>query len=118
MVNCMMTGYEKLRVPDQNLIHPFFIEVNWSKSKKVNECKVLRITFPNGDTAFVKKEHLHAILFALGNAEEQRRMIPQTIQNVRWYETVVSVKAKKDIYKGENITFPLKITLPETRRKK
>ena len=53
-----------------------------------------------------------AILFAIGNEAEQRKMIPQKLTRVKWYETVVSVKATKDIRKGENITFPIKITLP------
>ena len=52
------------------------------------------------------------MLFAIGNKEEQVKMIPQTIRRTKWYETVISVKAKKDIKKGEIITFPLKITLP------
>jgi len=51
-------------------------------------------------------------MFAIGNAEEQRKSIPQRISHSRWYDTVVSVKATKDIRKDEKITFPIRISLP------
>ena len=108
----MLVGFEKLRISDQNKTNDFFLEVNWIKNKDVNECKLLRFIFPNGDEAYVKKEHFMALLFALGSEDEQRKMIPQTVQRVRWYETVVSVQAKKDIRKGERIVFPIKLSLP------
>ena len=108
----MIKGYEKLRIPDQNKTNDFFIEVNWTEERKIQGCKILRVTFPNGQEAYVKKDHFYAILFAIGNETEQRKMIPQTVQKVKWYETILSVKAKKDIRKGENITFPIKISIP------
>lgn len=111
----MITDYEKIRVPDESKLRDFFLEVNWNpKDPKTNECKILRFTFPNGETAHVKKEHILAILFALGSKDEQRDLIPQTLTRSKWYETVVSVKATKDIRKGEQVTFPIKISLPET----
>lgn len=111
----MIDNYEKIRVPDENKKNDFFVEVNFDKKDK---CKVLRVTFPDGKQAFVKKEYLNAILFAIGNDEEQRQMIPTTVQQVRWYETVVSVKAKKDIHKGDNITFPIKISIPSPQEER
>ena len=109
----MIQGYERIRVPDLQKTNDFFVDVNWVKDPKISGCKVLRVTFPNGTQAFVRREHLHAILFAIGTEEQQRELIPQTMQRVKWYETIVSVKARKDIRKGENITFPIKISLPE-----
>lgn len=109
----MIKGHEQLKVPDINKQHELVIEVNWNpKDPKTNECKVLRLIYPNGDTALVKKEHMHAILFAIGNEEEQRKMTPVKTTRSRWYETVVSVKAKRAIAAGEDITFPIKLTLP------
>lgn len=108
----MIKGYEKLRIPDLNKTNDFFIEVNWVKEPKIQGCKILRVTFPNGEEAYVKKDHFYAILFAIGNESEQRKMIPQTVQKVKWFESVLSVKAKKDIRKGENITFPIKLSIP------
>lgn len=113
----MITHYEKFRIIDENKEKEFFVEVNWDeKDEKTNNCKILKITFPNGDQVLVKKEYLNSMLFAIGTAAEQQKMIPQTIKRSKWYETIISVKAKKDILKGENITFPLKITLPSVEQ--
>ena len=92
----------------------FFLEVNWNPDDETtNECKVLKITFPDKSVAYIKKEHLNAVLFAIGTEVEQRQMIPQKLVKTRWYETVLSVKATKDIRRGENITFPVKLSLPD-----
>jgi len=109
----MISEYEKLKLPDQNGKNDLIVEVNWNeKDKNTNESKVLRITCPDGSQTFVKREYFNSFLFLLGNPKEQNKMIPQKLSKVRWYETVLSVKASKDIRKGENITFPIKITLP------
>lgn len=110
----MITEHEKFRL--QNKIgktnkDDLFAEVNWTDNEDIKDCQVVKFTL--GDkVAIVNKEHLNSMLFAMGNPEEQRKMIPQTIRRSRWYETIISVKAKKDIKTGESITFPLKITLP------
>ena len=109
----MIKGHEKFRVLSEGEGKDFFIEVNWNpKDEKITGCKILKVIFPNRDITYMKKEHFMAILFAIGNEEEQRKMIPQKLTRVKWYETVVSVKATKDIRRGENLTFPIKITLP------
>ena len=109
----MIKGHEIFKIIDENKINSFKIEVNWNeKDEKTNKCKMLRVIFPDGKECVIKKESLAAILFAIGNEEEQRKLIPQKITRVRWYETVLSVKATKDIRKGENITFPVKLTMP------
>ena len=111
----MIKAYEKFRLIDQNKKNEVFLEVNWDpKDEQSNECKLIKMTFPNGDVSLIKKEHLNAMLFALGNREEQMMMIPQKLTKTKWYETVVSVKATKDIQKGEEITFPIKLSLPAT----
>lgn len=108
----MIKNYEKLRIPDESKINDVLAEVNWNPhDKSIEDCKKIRFTV-GGKTAIVKKEHLTGFLFAIGNEEEQRKMIPVVQRRSRWYETVISVKAKKDIHKGEDITFPLKLTLP------
>ncbi len=113
----MITNYEKFRLIDENKQKEFFIEVNWDKKDEhINNCKILKITFPNGEEMLLKKEYLNSLLFLIGTADEQQKMIPQVIRRSKWYETVISVKAKKDIKKGENITFPLKITLPSVEQ--
>ena len=89
------------------------LEVNWNpKDEKTNDCKVLRLKTPEGKEFFVKKEEFLVFLFTIGNPEEQAKMVPQKLTKSKWYETILSVKATKDIRKGENITFPIKISLP------
>jgi hypothetical protein len=115
----MIKGHEKFRIPDQAKVGDFFAEVNWNpKDPKTNDCKFVRFTFPDGSSATVDRDHLHAILFAIGNEEQQRKLIPKVDRTVRKYETVVSVKATKDIRKGEEITFPLSLNLPEITEEK
>lgn len=109
----MLRNHEKFKMLDKAGKNTFWIEANWNpEDENTNEGKVLKFTFPKGETAFIKREDLHQILFALGTEEQQRKLIPQTLTKVRWYETVLSIKATKDIKKNEQITFPIKITLP------
>lgn len=111
----MINEYDKLRLIDSsgNDNH-LLIEVNWNlEDNETNRCKILRLTYPDGKHAYVKKEHLLSFLFAIGKPEEQRALIPTKITRVRWYETVVGVTAKKDIRKGEKIRFPIKLSLPK-----
>lgn len=108
----MLVGYEKLRIPDETKKHELLLEVNWNPYDETSkDGKLIRITM-GGKSAIIKREHLNAVLFAIGTAEDQRKMIPQVQRTSRWYETVVSVKATKNIAKGEEITFPIKLTLP------
>lgn len=109
----MIKTHQKFRLPDENKKKEFLMEVNWDPSdSSTNECKYIKVIAPNGDMSLVKRDHLHGIFFVMANSEQQRQMIPQTITRSRWYETIVSVQAKKDIRKGEQITFPIKLTLP------
>ena len=109
----MLKTHEKFWLMDKAGKHKLFAEVNWNpKDSSTNECRVVRFTCPNGDEIHVDKKHLLEMLFAMGKPEEQQKMIPQKLTRVRWYETVLSIKAKKDIHRGELITFPIKLSLP------
>ena len=108
----MIDGHEKFKMEDLAGKHDWFMEVNWEDDKKTRDCQVIKLTFPNGDTAFTKKDHLYSVLFAIGNPKQQAEIIPQKLTRSRWYETTVGVKAKKDIRKGEQIIFPVKFSLP------
>lgn len=105
----MLSSHESFRFADRGTGKEFHAEVNWNGDDK---CENVRFTFPNGDKVTIKRNELNAMLFAMGNADDQRKMIPQYERRSRWYETVVSVVAKNRIEKGEKITFPLKLTLP------
>ncbi len=109
----MIKDYQKFKLQDETKQHDIMLEVNWNPhDKAVTDCKLVRITHPGGKSSIVKKEYLNAFLFAIGSESEQRNMVPQTVQRSRHYETTVEVEAKKDIKKGEKITFPIKLTLP------
>lgn len=113
----MIDTHEAFKMKDISGKNDLLIEVNWNpKDEKSNGCKVLKLTYPDKTTAYIKKEYLNSVLFAIGNEEEQRKMIPQIMRRVRWYETVLSVKATKDIRKGEQITFPIKLSLPSEEK--
>lgn len=114
----MIEGHEKFKMKGEGNSGVFFMEVNWKgeNDEQTNNCKLIKFIFPNGDTSIIKKEHLNAVLFALGTAAEQMKMIPQKMTRVKHYETTLGVKATKDIKKGETIVFPLSITLPSAEQ--
>lgn len=109
----MIDTHEKFRVPDEGKTHELIFEVNWNQNDpKSNECKLIRVTMPNGDVCLIKKEHLNAILFAIGTESEQRKLVPQRVGHSRHYSTVLGITATKDIRKGEKIVVPVTLTLP------
>ncbi len=109
----MIDTHEKFRMPNLDGKSDWFIEVNWNpKDKKTNECKVLKIIFPDKTTQLMKKEHLNAVLFAIGNAAEQREMIPQVVTKVRKFSKMLQVTATKNIAKGEKMVFPYEFEIP------
>jgi hypothetical protein len=109
----MIEHYEKFRLLDENKQNEFYAEVNWdSEDKKSNQCKLIRFIFPDGKTAVVKKDLLNSLLFTIGTEDEQRNMIPQTLETVHQYQTVLGVKATKNIGKGEMLNFPVNLSIP------
>lgn len=106
----MIISYEKITLLDENGKNNFWAEVNWKPDdSKTNECKVLKITFPDGKEAFVKRDYFQSFLFAISKPEEQRDMIPQVITKVHSKETLFGIKATRDIAKGEMINFSAKV---------
>lgn len=91
-------------------------EVNWNKfSKKRGFIKI-----SIGDkTAVVDRQQLWGVLFMLGSAAEQEKLVSPFMKQtvVSNYYKVIGVTASKDIRKGEMINIPLSFTLnPETNR--
>ena len=105
----MLLDHEAFRFADKGTGLEFTAEVNWAGP---DACRKVRFTFPSGDKVVIDRNELNAMLFAMGNREDQMKMIPSVESRSRWYETVVSVKAKKRIEAGEEVTFPIKLTLP------
>ena len=105
----MLKSHQSFRFSDKGTGKEFFAEVNWAG---FDNCEKVRFTFPNGDKVVIPRDALNAMLFAIGKPEDQMKMIPEVQTTNRHYETVVSVKAKKRIEAGEEIVFPISLTLP------
>ena len=109
----MITDHEIFNIPDLRGQAKFELEVNWNKDDGTsNNCQVIKLRCPDGKEAYVKRDHLLAMLFAIGKPGDQMKMIPQKMTRVRRYETMVGVKANKDIAKGEMVNFRVSIPLP------
>ena len=110
----MIQTHEKFNLVDpDNASQNIFWEVNWNpEDKRTNQCKVIKMTLPDGSVKFVSRKILLEILFAIGKAEDQQKMIPQTLETIHHYKTVLGIKATKDISKGEMINFPVELSVP------
>ena len=92
------------------------IEVNWNKFASKQGCIKFSI---NDEEAVISREHLYAILFMLGSAEEQQKMSAPFLKQtqVTKYFKLLGVTATKDVRKGEMLNVPLEFTLnPETHQ--
>lgn len=92
------------------------IEVNWNKL--VKNKGYIKISI-DGKEAVLSREHLYAILFIVGSASEQEKMITPFLKKtqVTKYTKMIGITATKDIRKGEFLNVPLEFTLnPETHQ--
>lgn len=110
----MIQTHEKFHLVDPELRSTnIFWEVNWNpKDDKTNQCKIIKMTLPDGTVSFISRKTLLEILFAIGKPGDQQKMIPQTLETIHHYKTVLGVKANKDIAKGEMINFPIELSVP------
>jgi len=109
----MLEEYKKFVMPDKSgKGNDLIFEVNYnSKDGKTNKCQVLRFKYGEKE-GYITRDHLLGMLWVIGEPAEQRKMIPQTITKVRHYETVIGIKATKNIAKGESINVAVKFPLP------
>ena len=105
----MIKSHQSFRFSDRGTGIEFFAEVNWNG---FDNCEKVRFSFPGGEKVVIPRDALNAMLFAIGKPEDQMKMIPEVQTTNRHYDTVVSVRAKKRIEAGEEITFPISLTLP------
>ena len=110
----MLKSHEKFSLVDVNLAPTdVFLEVNWDPTNETtNDCKILKMTLPGGKVHYIDRKILLEILFYIGKAEDQQKMIPQTMETIHHYKTVLGIKATKDIGKGEMINFPVELSVP------
>ena len=109
----MISDHQIAIFPDQNNLCKFSAEVNWEDKETTNESKIIKLSCECGKTAYIKRERLNEFLFRIGNAEDQRKMIPQTIHRVHTQTMKLAIKATKDIQKGEEIVLnDIKVNIP------
>jgi len=92
------------------------IEVNWNKL--VKQKGFIKLTIGEEEIV-LSREHLYAILFIVGSAAEQEKMISPFLKKtlVTKYTKIIGITATKDVKKGEFLNVPLEFTLnPETRQ--
>jgi len=80
------------------------VEVNWSESPDIAECKLLR--FKDDDKTWtVSRDDLTAILLVTGDAKTQKDLLPMQVRKVRRVERLLrgSFKAKRSYTKGDTI---------------
>lgn len=91
-------------------------EVNWNKMVRRKGFIKLSI---DGQQAVVEREQLWTILFMLGSAAEQEKLVSPFMKQtkVSKYYKVIGVTATRDIQKGQLLNVPLEFTLnPETNK--
>lgn len=109
----MLTEHHKVELLDKNKKHKFFAEVNWEPdNEKINNSKVIRLSCDE-KYAYVDVKHFMEFLFAVGNPQQQQRLIPQTVTRVHEQQMKLAIKATKDIKKGEEIVMnDIKVSIP------
>ena len=108
----MIKHHEKFLFGEEGQ-HHFYMEVNWRPmDEKTNDCKILKVTFPDGTETFVKREHFHSFLFAISAADQQVKLVPYKQETIRNIETTLGITATKDIKKGDKINVRVKIPIP------
>jgi len=108
----MIEEHEEFILFDKDKRNNITAEVNWNPdNEKTNKCQIIRFKMGKKE-ALISKKELNALLFVIGKRNEQRKMVPMKITNVRHYKTTVSIMATRDVRKGEIIRGPVTITLP------
>jgi hypothetical protein len=79
------------------------VSVNWTPS--VVPCKKIRFKF-DGKTQILDHKEVYSMLMLFGTPDEQVALIPSTKREMVLIETMLHVKASKDIKQGELITVP------------
>ena len=85
------------------------IEVNWNKL--VRNKGFIKMSIGEEEVV-LSREHLYAILFIIGSAAEQEKMISPFLKKTRVtkYQKLIGITASKDIKRGEFLNVPLEFT--------
>ncbi|MBT9169542.1 MAG: hypothetical protein DDT19_02903 [Syntrophomonadaceae bacterium] len=85
------------------------IEANWNAA--VTPGKAFKITVGK-EEAILERDDLYALMMLFGDEEQQSDLIPVKQQEVRSIRRLITVRAQKDIKKGETIRFAYEYFVP------
>jgi len=91
-------------------------QVNWNSL--VRRKGYIRISV-DGKDAVIDRDQLWTILFMLGSAEEQEKLVSPFIKQttVQKFFKMIGIQASRDVKKGEFLNVPLEFTFnPETNK--
>lgn len=109
----MIETHEILSIADGGEV--LKMEVNWNPDDpKTNKCQQIKFIHHDGKVSYVDRDHLIAAIFTIGTEDQQSKLVPHAIQEIRNYETILGINANKDIKKGEKINVRVRIPLPLT----
>lgn len=92
------------------------LEINWNGYARKKGCIKISI---DGNEAVIDRDHLWSMMFILGSAEEQEKLVSPFMKQtkVSKFFKMIGITAMKDIKKGEFINVPLEFTLnPDTNK--
>lgn len=109
----MLETYERFTLPLKGIHKPIIAEVNWDlEDEDIKNCRTIRFVFPDGTKGYMKKDHLFAMLFAMGSEREQEKIVPQTITKTRHYITDLWIKVPSGAKGGDTLKTRVNISLP------
>ena len=100
----MISDYQKMQAAPN-----MTIEANWSES--VRPGKAFKVTI-DGKEAIMERDDLYALMMLFGDEEQQSDLIPVKQQEVRSIRRLITVRAQKDIKRGETIKFAYEYFVP------
>lgn len=81
------------------------LEVNWSNHKDVKDCQLIKFKLGDNEVT-VKRDHFTSLLMMIGRPQDQKKLIPMKLTNIRKLERMLTFEwnASKDYKKGDKIT--------------
>ena len=88
------------------------LEVNWNlDDNKTNKCQVIKMTTPEDKEYFIDRNLFLEFVWAIGRPEDQQKMVPQTLETVHHYKTILGITTTKDVKKNEKINVPVELSI-------
>lgn len=86
------------------------IQANYSKN--VIPCKKIKFTI-KGQSAVISRDDLYALLMLFGDDKQQEFLIPIKEQEMEEVSRMITIKAKKDVKKGDEIRIVYTYLVPK-----